>query len=299
MSFTKKINNIFILQNYLYAYIFPIILSFYLVSCDDCSDVTNLKNKTCFNNVITFNHNKWRAGHGCNDRNENLIVEFSLERNSSQRLFYGLNKKGRYYFPDEPVYKEINLACQDCNNSLQGRFESRNILVSLDGDNTNKQYLFSVSAFHSLVELIDFESDNFNYYSWYMENFFVLTRPIFSYEYSLFEIGNTKTYILAFIESAGYKFNSEKNQDEEYSNTVTLKKFKLNSFSTNNYKDIIETVTLSNTYNGRVVSAFYLYTSNLIVLIFVNPKENEEKKADYLVYFYDRDLLKKEKVIFF
>jgi len=73
------------------------------------------------------------------------------------------------------------LICQDCPaNNLKGRFESRNILVSIDGDSTNKQYLFSVSAFHSLVELINFESDNFNYYTWYMEKFFLLNRPIFS-----------------------------------------------------------------------------------------------------------------------
>ena len=289
MSFTKIIHKAF----QLYAFIFLFLLSFNLVSCNDCFNVTNLKDETCFNNVITFNHDKWRAGHACIDRNENLIVEFSLDKNNTKRLFYGLNKNGRYYFQNEPLYKEIDLTCQDCpNDDLKGRFESRNILVSVD-DNTNKQYLFSVSTFHSLVELINFESDNFNYYAWYMEKFFNLTRPIFSYEYSLFEIGNTKTYILAFIESAGYKFNSEINKDEEYSEKVTLKKFRLKKYSNNGCEEIIETVTLDDTYNGRVVSSFYLYLSNLIVLIFVKPVTNEAKKGNYLVYFYDENLDKK------
>ena len=291
MSFTKIILKAF----RLYIFIFLFLISFNFVACDDCFKVTNLQNKTCFNDVITFNHDKWRAGHACNDRDENLIVEFSLDKNSSRRLFYGLNKNGRYYFPDEPVYKELDLTCQDCpDDILQGRFESRNILVSIDGDSTNKQYLFSVSTFHSLVELINFESNNFNYYSWYMENFFVLNRPIFPYEYSLFEIGNTKTYILAFIESAGYMYNDEIKKDEEYSNTTTLTKFKLKNFDTTNYKEIIKSETLENTYNGRVVSAFRLDISQLIVLIFVEPVkvDKNEQTGNYKAYFYNDNLEK-------
>ena len=48
------------------------------------------------------------------EKNGNLIVEFSLDPiYSCKRLFYGLNKKGRYYFQNEPVYKQIDsMLCQ-------------------------------------------------------------------------------------------------------------------------------------------------------------------------------------------
>ena len=127
----------------LYIIISLFLFSFETVTSDKCFNATNLKNKTCYNDVITFNHDNWRAGHACNSKNGDLIVEFSLNPGeSSKRLFYGLNKKGRYYFPNEPVFKEIgSMVCQDCSdNNYRGRFESRNILVSLDGDSTNKEY---------------------------------------------------------------------------------------------------------------------------------------------------------------
>ena len=76
------------------------------------------------------------------------------------------------------------------------------------------------------IELIDFEN-GFNYLTWNMSKFFSLTRPIFSYEFSLFEIGTSKTYISAFIESAGFMQDpKDNNKLKEYSNSVTIKKFR-------------------------------------------------------------------------
>ena len=72
-----------------------------------------------------------------------VIVEFSLDiGESSSRLFYGLKKNGRYYFEGEPVFKEIDYTqCVDCDNGskYKGRFESRNLLVSLEGDSTKSK----------------------------------------------------------------------------------------------------------------------------------------------------------------
>ena len=215
------------------------ILSLDTVFCAGCHNIIDLSNKNCYNDVITFNHDNWRSGHACTTNNGELIVEFSLnDGESSKRLFYGLNKNGRYYFPGEPVYKQIdNMVCQDCdsNSNYKGRFESINLLVYLKGDTTRqKHYLFSMSSFYSLAELIDInDSDNFNYYAWNSLNFFSLTRPIFSYIYSLYEIGNSGYYIAAFIESGGYN-----NKGEEYSNTVTLMKFHFNNFASSNYREI-------------------------------------------------------------
>ena len=155
-------------------YLIQFILSFKLIFCEDykwCQNIINLSDKTCFNDVITFDHDKWRAGHACTNKEGNVIVEFSLNPGESEkRLFYGLNKKGRYYFPGEPVFREIKeINCVDCDdNKYRGRFESRNLLVHLKSDtNREKEYLFSLSSYYSLVELIDIDDrENLSYYSW-------------------------------------------------------------------------------------------------------------------------------------
>ena len=67
-----------------------------------------LTNKNCYNDVITFNDDKWRSGHAVTNKYGDLIVEFSLNPGESfKRLFYGLNKYGRYYFPGEKALKQI------------------------------------------------------------------------------------------------------------------------------------------------------------------------------------------------
>ena len=268
----------------LFIFIYQILLALVPISCDGCKNIVNLSTKSCYNDVIKFDHDKWRAGHACVTDNGDLIMEFSLNpEESSKRLFYGLNKNGRYYFPGEPVYKQIdNMVCQDCASdpNHKGRFESINLLVYLNGDTTRqKPYLFSMSSFHSLAELIDItDSDNFNYYAWNSLNFFSLTRPIFSYIYSLYEIGNSGYYIAAFIESGGYN-----NKGEEYSNTVTLMKFHFNDFASSNYRTIDKSITLSDTFDGRAVSAFRLEDSELIVLLLV------PSSTTYKAYFYDEN----------
>ena len=250
-----------------------------------CKGIQLLTDTSCFNDVITFNHDKWRAGHASTNLKGDMIIEFSLNPSKGKkRLFYGLKKNGRYYFPNEPVYKEISeMQCQSCSSSYRGRFESRNLFVSLSSDaSKSKQYLFSMSTYYALAELIDIEN-NLKYYAWNVTDFFGLTRPIFSYEYSLFELSDN-IYIAAFIESAGFSWSNEKQKYQEYSNTATIKKFKLNSFTSSDYKTITKSALIRNTYDGRIVSAFKIKTNNLIVFLFV---KNDGK---YYANFYDTDL---------
>ena len=279
--FTKK------LKTLIFFYIFLFLLSINSILCGTCKNVYDLLNKTCYNDVITFNHSKYRAGHACTNNQGNMIVEFSTDPEKSNiRLFYGLNNRGRYYFPGEPVFKEVNIAnCPDCeDNGCRGRFESRNLLVHLSNDaSREKQYMFSMSIYYSVAELIDIDDrDNFKFYTWNMTKFLNISRPIFSYEFSLFEIEQNRIYITAFIESAGYKNVS--NEDKEYSNTTSLIKFQFDNFGEENYRQILKTITLENTYDGRVVSAFRLDDSKLICVTIVCSDQKYKAK------FYDDDL---------
>ena len=197
------------------------------------------------------------------------------------------------------MYKQIDyMECEDCTKSERGRYESRVLFTSLKNDtDKSKQYFFSMSTYYSLVELFDIE--NFTYYAWDTLKFFNLARPIFSYEYSLFEIEGTNSYIAAFIESAGFAWtkvstNPDKWEEKEFSNTTTIRKFKLDNFASSGHRTIENYAILNNTYNGRVASAFRLEDSDLNALIFV--KSTGEKTGSYVIYFYDDNLVKKNEV---
>ena len=290
------------LNSLIFIFLFLLLLN--LIFCEGCKGVVDLSDKAnCYNDVITFSHKHWRAGHAATNKKGEVIVEFSPdEEDSKSRLFYGLKKNGRYFFPEEPFYKQIDtMTCEDCTDQYRGRFESRVLFVSLKDDtDKSKQYFFSMSSYHSLVELIDM--DSFTYHAWDTLNFFGLSRPIFSYEYALFEIYETNTYIAAFIESGGFRptlvdENQNIYQDKEFSNTTTIKKFQLDSFDASNPRTIIGQETLTNTSNGRVVSAFRLDDSNLTALLFVNNKG--DKKGDYEIYFYNNDLTKIDSIVIY
>lgn len=286
--FAKNFTNLSLL-----IYIFQILLLIDSNFCGICKNVHDLSNKTCYNDVITFNHSQFLSGHACTNKQGNMIVEFSVDDGDlNLRLFYGLNKKGRYYFPGEPVYKEIRISnCVDCEvDDLRGRYEARNLLVHLKDDtNREKEYMFSMSSFYSVAELIDIDDrDNFNLFTWNMTKFIDISRPIFSYEYSLFEIGNTNKYIAAFIESAGFKEDpNDGNKLKEYSENITLKKFTFDNFNSENYRTILKSNTTKNTFDGRVVSAFRLDESNLIAVMIVFSDQK------YRALFFDDDLVYK------
>ena len=283
---------VMLMNNYkqikLFLFVLQLFFLFNIIFCEGCHNIINLLDKSCFNDVITFNHSYWRAGHACTNNKGEVIVEFSTDPGESKkRLFYGLNKRGRYYFPGEPVFKEIDdMQCQDCENDIyKGRFESRNLLVHLKDDSSReKQYLFSMSSYFSLVELIDIDDRyNFSYFSWNVTKYFQLKQPIFTFEYSLFEIGNDRTYIVAFGESAGKNANND-----EFGNTTTIMKFQFDSFESTSHRTILKSETLNNTYDGRSVSAFRLSSSDVIVLLYV--EKTGENTGNYIARVYDTDL---------
>ena len=249
-----------------------------------CKENYVLNNKTCYNDVIIFDHDRFRAGHASTNKNGDTIFEFSVDSNpGGKRLFYGLKTNGRYYFPGEPVYKEITLTDKNdtSNTANLGRFESYNLFVYTQEDTgKTKQYLFSISTFESLVELHDIENAE---YQTIQTKKFINDKRIFSYQYSLFEIENTNTFILAAVLSCGYKDND---LNKEYSDINVVKKFQINSFSsTNMYKELASTSNTND--NFRAISAFRIDPKGIIALMFVVVDNNEHKLR---INFYDDNL---------
>ena len=157
------------------------------------------------NNVITIDNKHYRAGNFALNSNGDMIVEYSC---NNSRLFYGLKENGRYYFNgtenDETPTKEIEIINSE-NNDIYGRYESKNIFISLQDDiNSNKQYLFSTSSYKSVTELYNIDNlENNDYFIRTTSS--ILGHEIFSYSYSLLElpIETQKQYLLLITYTAG------------------------------------------------------------------------------------------------
>ena len=286
-NFTTKFSHLNVI-------IFFFFLKLLKINCEDieCKKNTSLLNTNCFNNILLFNEKKYRSGHFATNKKGDLILEFSEDIGSSinnkGRLFYGLKKDGRYFFDNEKATYEFDITGAKISNSdttlYYGRFEARNLFVSLGNDNDN-EYLFSVSSYDSVVELHNITNENNNHNTWFTTNFFNLSANIHSFEYSLFEIKDESTYIIAFVPITSGSGNDERGD------AFIIKKFRFKSFSNDAYEEINITQYNQN-YNNRIISAFSMDDCNIIVVFFFKKTKTESNNefGKYALNFYDYNL---------
>ena len=175
---------------YIIFFCFLVNLNIYKCDYNSCKTNSNFNNNDCFNNIIKFEGNKYRAGRFETTSDGGLIIEYSEDSQPGKgRLFYRLTKDGRGYYDDDNPIREINMInVKDTKNEknenihVSGRYEARSKLIVLDGDTSGKEYLFSTSCWYSFTELHDLDSGNFS--SWFTPDFFGMDgKYIFSYQY--------------------------------------------------------------------------------------------------------------------
>ena len=181
--------------NVLIYIIITFIFNLKLFTCRNCNLVNELDDSECFN-ILLINSSTYRAGHFAKNKAGDVIVEYSSE---NQRLFYGLQENGKYYFENDSHFKIKNVTKIDISGKIfEGRYESYNIFISTKNDiNKTKEYLFSLSSYKTLLEIFDIENDLiFNNVTQ-----IVFQNGIFSYQFALFgsTIGNINTYICSNI----------------------------------------------------------------------------------------------------
>ena len=182
---------------------FHFILNFNIFKCDDfvCKTHNDFSDSNCFNNIIKLDSKEYRAGEFVTTNDGQLIIEYSQDTTPGKgRLFYRLTSDGRGYYTDANPIKEFEMNTTylatfkdqgDKKENICGRYEGRNIIITLDGDSSGKQYLFSTSSWYSYTELYDLESDN--YWTWFTTEFFEIpdNKYIFSFKYNLLKQPNS------------------------------------------------------------------------------------------------------------
>ena len=241
-----------------------------------CPKDVAITNTSCFNDVLLFNSKYYRAGHFATYKNGDLIVEFSDDGGSSDgysRIFYGLTKDGKYYFPNNsPTYEITNIGNID---GARGRYESLNQLVVTENDfSRENEYLFSTSSYDSLTELHKMEDRTYTIAK--TKNF--MEKQIFSFQYSMVEVNYSGKifYFIAFT----YGENASRG------NFLEIKNFGFNSFSLSNY-DSMKTISINYNQENRIVNLFALENLDALVLMYA--------KNDNKLYFkfYDYELNQK------
>ena len=277
---------------------FLFVLLFVIIPINSiCTKGMKINDTSCFNDLIIIK-NYHRAGSFATNKKGDMIIEYSNDHEGllNKRLFYGIKKNGRYFFPNEEAYKEKEINNPVSTRNINARYEARNIFVSLEDDiNKEKEYLFSTSAYETLTELHDLDSDS--YKSRETIDFFDII-DIFSFEYSLFSnIENNKNvYYCIFTQHESDKLHikriindQEKWTDDDYSKTFTIKKFGFTSYDLSSYNKI-KSLNNTNNFNDRVISGFILKNFDIIVVFFMRKSDEDVKDARYAMVFYDLDL---------
>ena len=131
-----------------------------LTDCKTCAVGNQLTVVKCFNNILYFDfeNRAYRAGSFATNEKGDMIIEYSYEQ---YRLFYGLKKNGKNYFPEGT--KEVEITSDTLDSNTIKRLESTNSFVSLKNDtNKEKDYLMSISTGQTILELHDFEEGVYN-----------------------------------------------------------------------------------------------------------------------------------------
>ena len=178
-----------------------------------------------------------------------MIIEYSYNQ---YRLFYGLKKNGKYYFPE--IIKEIEIKSDSIDSTLLNRYESVNSFVSLVNDfNKEKEYLLSISSYKTILELHDFENNIYEIAK--AENFFHSSEGIFSYIFPFLELKNVNK------ENFYFCIFTIRDYSDIFIKRLTFPHFNF-EINDNNYTTI-------HTYTNRIICAIYIDYYHILAIFFL------------------------------
>ena len=240
-----------------------------------CEDKNNLENifhssieidlsindTNYFNNIIKFNNKNYKSGKFAINNKGDLILELSDNNDINSRLFYELTKEGRYLFNNKSSYtQEINININQQILSNNKGYNDFSLFVSIyNNSNINKQYLFSINSNYPLVELFDLNDKSNENYIWSLYEFFGMNSIDynFEYKYSLFEIKDESSYLIAVIPKNIINNNIALNK--------FIIKFSFKSFDSEVYNEI-KSINYEPFLNSTIINIFCMDEINTLVI---------------------------------
>ena len=225
-------------------------------------------------NIITFDHKKFKAGNFATNKNGELFIEYYSEDDNT-RLFYGRQKNGLELFSEQSSStQEINIGLEKIIDVFGYNYfdiyNSKNLFVTIRNDfNEENQYLFSINSYDYIVELHKFTNNiNTDLYLWNFNDFFHLSENEyeFPYEIMLFELKKEFSYIMAFIPKIFV--------NEDMRRLSFIKKFRFKTFNEDAY-DEITAIKYSDYINKRILSTFLMDDKCLVVISLEDINEDE------------------------
>ena len=240
-----------VLLTYFYMHILLFLFSFQISNCQSKNYFSIVDEENTFTNVLKFEN--YQLNHFAKNNEGDFVVsftEYTENIKSSSRKFYGLKNDGQYFFSDEESFErelKVNINEEIYNSGLD---RSKNLFVYIN-DNTDKQYLFSINAYNSMVELFDVDNNDNKYYIWSFNKFFDLNLDEYysPCSYEIFSLKKEKSYIIAFLPKE--KISSDK------SNAIFIKKFRFKSFDKNAFEEI-KPITFESFENKKILTTFLI-----------------------------------------
>ena len=218
------------------------------------------------NNIITFDHKKFKAGNFATNKNGELFIEYYSEDDNT-RLFYGRQKNGlELFFEQSSCTQEINIGLEKIIDVFGYNYfdiyNSKNLFVTIRNDfNKENQYLFSINSYDYVVELHKFTNNiNTDLYLWNFNDFFHLSENEyeFPYEIMLFELKKEFSYIMAFIPKIFV--------NEDMRRLSFIKKFRFKTSNEDAYEEI-KSIEFNNYINKTILSTFLMDDKFSLVVI--------------------------------
>jgi len=141
-------------------------------------------------NILIFNSSHYISGHSAFTSSGDMIIEFTYE---NKRLFYGLKKNGKNFFDENGENNSTKIiTVEEIDNEC---YQARNIFVSLNNSDGNKQYFFSISSKSNTLELFDLEMNEYQI----KESSNFLGYNLNCNSFSLISLHNSKQYLIAYL----------------------------------------------------------------------------------------------------
>ena len=222
--------------------------------------------KAELNNIIQISEQDFTYINFANNSNGDMIIQLDSQLGSQKRMFYGLKKKGEYYFEKNGVPTPLYSI-----NSEKIKNRSETFFITVKEDGIKKEYLMSVSMDEHNCELYDFENDN------------IISKK--SSEFLEHKMASIRETSIAFtLEGDNYIFFPY----------ITDKKVIIETFLFNskNIKNDVQNIKTYSSGLKKTGNSIYCYKCSLVDIFICFYFDIESSKGKYYILVLEQELKK-------